>query len=88
MPPRAGEEQPLAPLDAPEDTLGLVPTIPEQPEQTEEELPPLKFVWRNVILMSLLHIGALYGIWLIPQAKISTLIWSKFIHICLQSCIL
>lgn len=81
MPPRSGEEQHLAPIDAPEDTLGLVPVIPEQSEQQEEEFPKLKIVWRNVILMSLLHIGALYGIWLIPQAKIATLVWSKFLSL-------
>lgn len=79
MPPRAGEEQPMAPLDAPEDALGLVPTIPEQPENMEDEFPPLKYVWRNVTLMGLLHLGALYGLWLIPQAKWSTLIFSKYL---------
>ena len=77
MPPRSGEEQALAPIDAPEDHLGLVPTIPEQTTPLEEEFPPLKYVWRNIILMVLLHIGGLYGLWLVPQAKISTLVWSK-----------
>jgi len=77
MPPRSGEEQPLAPIDAPKDTLGLVPLIPEQADEQEEVFPPYKFVWRNVILMSVLHLGALYSILLLPQAKISTLIFSK-----------
>lgn len=42
--------------------------------------PPAKIVWRNVILMSLLHLSALYGVFLIPLAKPITLIWGKTIH--------
>ncbi|KAM9326938.1 stearoyl-CoA desaturase [Gastrophryne carolinensis] len=37
--------------------------------------PPAKVVWRNVILMTLLHIGALYGLLLVPAAKIATIVW-------------
>lgn len=35
-------------------------------------------VWRNVILMSLLHMSALYGIFLIPSASVPTLIFCKY----------
>ncbi|XP_053556139.1 stearoyl-CoA desaturase 5 [Bombina bombina] len=35
-----------------------------------------EIVWRNVILMSLLHIGAVYSLSLIPQAQILTLFWA------------
>ncbi|XP_028287787.1 acyl-CoA desaturase [Parambassis ranga] len=38
--------------------------------------PPRIIVWRNVILMTLLHIGALYGVYLIPSASAATLLWS------------
>uniref|UniRef100_A0A8C5PV32 stearoyl-CoA 9-desaturase n=2 Tax=Leptobrachium leishanense TaxID=445787 RepID=A0A8C5PV32_9ANUR len=38
--------------------------------------PPRKLVWRNVILMLLLHVGALYGFFLIPAAKFHTLAFS------------
>uniref|UniRef100_A0A8C6R4F3 Acyl-CoA desaturase 1-like n=1 Tax=Nannospalax galili TaxID=1026970 RepID=A0A8C6R4F3_NANGA len=34
--------------------------------------PKLEYVWRNIILMSLLHMGALYGITLIPSCKFYT----------------
>nr|AKA66436.1 stearoyl-CoA desaturase-1 [Larimichthys crocea]AKA66437.1 stearoyl-CoA desaturase-1 [Larimichthys crocea] len=37
--------------------------------------PPIVIVWRNVILMSLLHLGALYGLTLIPSASPLTLLW-------------
>jgi len=39
--------------------------------------PKVEYVWRNIILMSLLHLGALYGILLIPACKIYTCIWGK-----------
>lgn len=41
--------------------------------------PPMRLVWRNIILMSLLHISALYGLILIPSASALTLIWSKYL---------
>ncbi|XP_068948556.1 stearoyl-CoA desaturase 5 [Petaurus breviceps papuanus] len=33
-------------------------------------------VWRNVVLMSLLHFGALYSLTLIPKAQLLTLLWA------------
>ncbi|XP_036877098.1 stearoyl-CoA desaturase 5 [Manis javanica] len=33
-------------------------------------------VWRNVVLMSLLHLGAVYSLVLIPKAKPLTLLWA------------
>ncbi|XP_056616804.1 stearoyl-CoA desaturase b isoform X1 [Triplophysa dalaica] len=38
--------------------------------------PSRQIVWRNVVLMSLLHIGALYGLILIPSTSALTLMWS------------
>uniref|UniRef100_A0ABI7YMB8 Fatty acid desaturase domain-containing protein n=1 Tax=Felis catus TaxID=9685 RepID=A0ABI7YMB8_FELCA len=35
-------------------------------------------VWRNVVLMSLLHLGAVYSLALIPKAKLLTLLWAYF----------
>uniref|UniRef100_A0A452RBB3 Stearoyl-CoA desaturase 5 n=1 Tax=Ursus americanus TaxID=9643 RepID=A0A452RBB3_URSAM len=35
-------------------------------------------VWRNVVLMSLLHLGAVYSLALIPTAKPLTLLWAYF----------
>ncbi|MCI4376402.1 hypothetical protein PGIGA_G00187990 [Pangasianodon gigas] len=37
---------------------------------------PMKIVWRNVVLMALLHIGAVYGLTLVPSAKAFTLLWA------------
>lgn len=39
--------------------------------------PKLEYVWRNIILMSVLHLGALYGITWIPTCKMYTLLWGK-----------
>lgn len=45
--------------------------------EKEGPKPPLRYVWRNIILMSLLHLGAIIGLTLIPSAKIQTLAWGK-----------
>lgn len=46
-------------------------------KEKEGPKPPIVIVWRNVILMSLLHIGALYGLLLLPSALALTWIWCK-----------
>ena len=80
MAPRIGSSEPPVPVEAgmngPPDELGLSPVITE--ETYEQKRPPMQIVWRNVILMALLHLAALYALTLIPSAKILTLIWSKF----------
>ncbi|KAM4729196.1 LOW QUALITY PROTEIN: stearoyl-CoA desaturase b [Anableps anableps] len=40
-----------------------------------EEAPRI-LVWRNILMMGLLHIGALYGLVLIPSASVTTLGWT------------
>ncbi|KAG7238830.1 hypothetical protein INR49_030374, partial [Caranx melampygus] len=47
----------------------------------DDTQPPVVVVWRNVILMSLLHMSAVYGLFLIPAASVSTLIFSVFLYI-------
>lgn len=47
--------------------------------EKEGPKPPLRYVWRNIILMSLLHLGALFALTLIPSAKIQTLAWGKHV---------
>ncbi|GFN98345.1 acyl-CoA desaturase [Plakobranchus ocellatus] len=42
--------------------------------------PPRQIVWRNVVLFSLLHAGAFYAIFLLPQAMYQTLLWSMFLY--------
>lgn len=44
-------------------------------KEKEGPKPPIVMVWRNVILMSLLHTGALYGLYLFPSARAPTWIW-------------
>ncbi|XP_067375620.1 stearoyl-CoA desaturase b isoform X1 [Channa argus] len=43
--------------------------------------PPNILVWRNIILMSFLHIGALYGLTHIPSASVLTLSWTVVCYI-------
>ncbi|KAM7330255.1 hypothetical protein ACRRTK_011868 [Alexandromys fortis] len=49
------------------------------PSYQDEEGPPpkLQYVWRNIILMVLLHLGALYGITLIPSCKVYTCLFDE-----------
>uniref|UniRef100_A0A7N9DBL1 Fatty acid desaturase domain-containing protein n=1 Tax=Macaca fascicularis TaxID=9541 RepID=A0A7N9DBL1_MACFA len=42
--------------------------------------PKVNYVWRNVILMSLLHLGALFGITLIPTCKFYSWLWGLFYY--------
>uniref|UniRef100_A0A8B9CDW5 Stearoyl-CoA desaturase 5 n=1 Tax=Anser brachyrhynchus TaxID=132585 RepID=A0A8B9CDW5_9AVES len=41
-------------------------------------LPPPAIVWRNVVLMGLLHLGAVYALSLVPRAQLLTLLWAYF----------
>ncbi|KAM9364632.1 stearoyl-CoA desaturase b [Pholidichthys leucotaenia] len=43
--------------------------------------PPMMLVWRNIIMMSLLHLGALYGLSLIPSASPLTLAWTAVCYL-------
>lgn len=47
-------------------------------KEREGPKPPRRLVWRNIILMTLLHVGALYGLVLTPSASGLTLAWSKY----------
>uniref|UniRef100_A0A8C9QNY3 Stearoyl-CoA desaturase n=1 Tax=Spermophilus dauricus TaxID=99837 RepID=A0A8C9QNY3_SPEDA len=44
-------------------------------QDAEGPRPKFEFVWRNIILMCLLHLGALYGIILVPNCKFYTWLW-------------
>lgn len=48
-------------------------------KEKEGPKPPRRLVWRNIVLMSLLHIGALYGLVLTPAASGLTLAWSEYL---------
>ncbi|KAK3554293.1 hypothetical protein QTP70_020161, partial [Hemibagrus guttatus] len=45
-------------------------------KEKDGSMPPAKIVWRNVVLMTLLHIGAVYGLTVVPSAKAFTLLWA------------
>lgn len=46
-------------------------------KEKEGPKPPRVIVWKNVILMTLLHIGAFYGVFVVPSASRLTLLWCK-----------
>lgn len=39
-----------------------------------------KIVWQNVFGIVFIHFGALYGLYLIPSASISTIIFGKLLY--------
>ncbi|KAJ8248422.1 hypothetical protein GJAV_G00241860 [Gymnothorax javanicus] len=45
-------------------------------KEREGPKPPRQIVWRNVVLMTFLHIGALYGFTLLLSTSVLTLAWS------------
>ncbi|KAM3592411.1 uncharacterized protein V6R79_018208 [Siganus canaliculatus] len=47
-------------------------------KEKEGPKPDRIIVWRNVFLMSFLHIGAVYALFLVPSASPLTLLWSLF----------
>lgn len=66
-------------LHADHDELDLVPNGQEQMSQESIEEAKLKeeianfkleIVWRNVILMAVLHVGALYGLYLCLAGRV------------------
>uniref|UniRef100_A0A5F9CJY0 Stearoyl-CoA desaturase n=1 Tax=Oryctolagus cuniculus TaxID=9986 RepID=A0A5F9CJY0_RABIT len=67
------------PLPAEEDIRPEMKDDIYDPSYQDEEgpRPKLEFVWRNIILMALLHVGALYGITLVPTCKFRTWLWGK-----------
>lgn len=46
-------------------------------KEKEGPKPARIIVWKNVVLMTLLHISAVYAIFLIPSASPLTLLWCK-----------
>ncbi|XP_042545355.1 acyl-CoA desaturase 1-like [Dipodomys spectabilis] len=53
------------------------PEMKDDPTYQDEVGPPPKheYVWRNIIIIPLLHLGALYGITLVPGCKVYTWLW-------------
>jgi len=41
-----------------------------------QKSPPVRIVWRNVVIMAILHVGAIYGIYLTFYAQIYTLLFA------------
>ena len=64
------------------DAMAETPAVEDVFDDTYKEKegpePPRILVWRNIVLMTLLHIGALYGLVIIPSASGLTLAWSKY----------
>nr|XP_020458823.1 uncharacterized protein LOC109961932 [Monopterus albus] len=67
------------------DAITETPSVDDVFDDTYKEKdgpkPPMILVWRNIILMTLLHMGALYGLTLIPSASALTLAWTAVCYL-------
>uniref|UniRef100_A0A8C5K9B8 stearoyl-CoA 9-desaturase n=1 Tax=Jaculus jaculus TaxID=51337 RepID=A0A8C5K9B8_JACJA len=72
---QGGEE--TMPLDSEQDIRPEMKEDIHDPSYQDAKGPPpkLEYVWRNIILMVLLHLGALYGTTLLLSCKLYTLLW-------------
>lgn len=62
--------------DAGQETSAIEDVFDDSYKEKEGPKPPKKYVWRNIVLMCLLHVGALYGLTLIPSASGLTFAWT------------
>ncbi|CAL8237202.1 unnamed protein product [Boreogadus saida] len=53
-----------------------IDTFDHSYKEQEGPKPPKEIVWKNVVLMTFLHVGALYGLFQVPSASYMTLLWS------------
>ncbi|XP_047208063.1 stearoyl-CoA desaturase b [Girardinichthys multiradiatus] len=67
--------------DAMAETSTVEDVFDDTYREKEGKKPPRILVWRNIILMCFLHIGALYGLVLIPSASWLTLGWTALCYL-------
>ena len=83
-PPSGNEREKVktVPLHLEEDIRPEMKEDIHDPTYQDEEGPPpkLEYVWRNIILMVLLHLGGLYGIILVPSCKLYTCLFGIFYY--------
>ena len=77
MPPRNPDIDPVALVNGEDGFPSVEPVV--TPESLDTKRPPMRIVWRNVILMAYLHILALYGVYCMFYCKAATLLWSKYV---------
>uniref|UniRef100_A0A3B4X0E6 Stearoyl-CoA desaturase b n=1 Tax=Seriola lalandi dorsalis TaxID=1841481 RepID=A0A3B4X0E6_SERLL len=75
---RAGKQQNG---DAMPETSTVEDVFDDTYKEKEGPKPPRMLVWRNIILMTLLHTGALYGLIVIPCASALTLAWTAVCYL-------
>jgi len=73
---------PVADVPSPEGLEDEVEAvITEDNNHLTQKRPPMMIVWRNVALMIVLHLSALYAVFLIPKAHPLTLLFSLAVYI-------
>lgn len=82
MAPKSGPEGDAATTymdgDVDSDALNQVSQASAIPAEDKAKPPSRRIVWRNVVLYTFLHVGALYGFYVaLAHAKWTTLLWGK-----------
>ncbi|KAK2093702.1 hypothetical protein P7K49_027440 [Saguinus oedipus] len=82
VPQNGGDKLEKTPLYLEEDIRPDIKDDINDPTYKDKEgpRPKVEYVGRNIILISLLHLGALYGIILIPTCKFYTWLWGLFCY--------
>uniref|UniRef100_A0A0B7A1V2 Fatty acid desaturase domain-containing protein n=3 Tax=Arion vulgaris TaxID=1028688 RepID=A0A0B7A1V2_9EUPU len=62
------------------DRLGLDQVDTLIADTPSQKRPPMKIVWRNVVLFIFLHLAAVYSVFLVPRAMYQTLLWSVVMY--------
>lgn len=75
MPPR--DDDPFAGLSRHDNVSSQEETTVQSQFPDVQKRPPMTIVWKNVIWVVYLHLAALYGLYLLPSAKLQTFAFSK-----------
>ncbi|CAH1246188.1 SCD5 [Branchiostoma lanceolatum] len=54
---------------------------PVKSPAVQNDKRPLEIVWSNVVILVLIHLGAIYGLFLLPSARVYTLLWVVFCYL-------
>ncbi|XP_066304487.1 stearoyl-CoA desaturase 5-like [Branchiostoma lanceolatum] len=78
----------MATKDIDDDVRPLAGAVASDPAEgpvkslaVQNDKRPLEIVWSNVVILVLIHLGAIYGLFLLPSARVYTLLWVVFCYL-------
>ncbi|XP_067828763.1 acyl-CoA desaturase-like [Heptranchias perlo] len=76
--PASSAAEPAAPPEFVDDRPPVDDIFDTTYAEKEGAKPPMRLVWRNIVLMAALHLSAVYAVILVPFAKPLTWLWAAF----------